>query len=206
MENQILCIAFASPRVGNDKFARAFHELELRGKIHFIRVVNDRDIIPLMPERPILPSAACNDAVYRSVGLELRLYPAGEPGRPPKLILPRVLKRRPHLFVHDVYLAAQYCFKPPTWCYAFTDLHVKYHSCLEYLERLAGHSDELKRINGDQLLKLVHLSYQDQVRIKMHVCGLPRRLILARIILTSKPVRPGLQGDIYCWRRVRRDL
>jgi len=120
-----------------------------------------------MPERPLLPNTAFHDAVYVHVGLELRLYEVADDesrSRPPRLKPPRIYKRRPRVLLRNISLAVRYWVKPSTWCCSLSIMDVKYHSCLEYLERLASRSDELERVSADQLVRLLHMSYEDQVR------------------------------------------
>jgi hypothetical protein len=45
----VTVVSVASPRVGDLAFARAFAELESRGRIRHLRMVNDGDIVPLGP-------------------------------------------------------------------------------------------------------------------------------------------------------------
>ena len=45
----VTCINFASPRVGDHSFLEASTALESTGKLRFLRIVNDKDSIAMMP-------------------------------------------------------------------------------------------------------------------------------------------------------------
>lgn len=63
----VLCITFAAPKPGNVGFARAFQELELQKKIVCLRVSNQNDIIPQIPDRLTCLTFLCQDAIFRQV-------------------------------------------------------------------------------------------------------------------------------------------
>ena len=148
----IKCIVFASPRVGNFKFVRAFHELELAGKIRFLRIVNDKDAIPQMPERPCVPTFA----VYQHAGVELRLYRNGTY----KYRYPKMCCSRHRLYWYQSTLAFRFLFKAPVWCrpeqYLWEDI-VRWHGCAEYMDRLDGiQNRDLEETSLSELMKKSH--------------------------------------------------
>ena len=71
----IICLSFAAPRVGNIKFRRAFHRMEETGRIQHLRVVNQMDPVPLLPDRLNWLTAIFPAHCFRHVGIQLRLYP-----------------------------------------------------------------------------------------------------------------------------------
>jgi len=45
----VTCVSFASPRVGESGFLRAFQTLEQEGMLRHLRIVNDQDPVPVVP-------------------------------------------------------------------------------------------------------------------------------------------------------------
>jgi predicted lipase len=64
---KVIAITYASPRVGNKKFQKAFKALEKEGKLRHIRVSNDGDVVPVAPSLG-----------YYQTGVNLHVKPKGK--------------------------------------------------------------------------------------------------------------------------------
>lgn len=68
-------ISFASPFVGDEAFRKSFMDLEKSRKIRHLRISNDEDIVPLIPNTTWpLPNGLKG---YKHVGMNIRLYKPG---------------------------------------------------------------------------------------------------------------------------------
>lgn len=136
----ISCITFASPKVGNIRFVRAFQELELQQKIHCLRVANHGDVITQLPDRLTCLTFWCQGAIFRHVGVEMRLYrtdPSNSSQRSYLIRHQRIQRSWTRQMLYDwrrslVHSSLHLCTMPCGNCREF----VLFHGCLEYLERL----------------------------------------------------------------------
>jgi hypothetical protein len=156
----VTCIMFASPRVGNTSFKRAFQELEKQGKIVCVRVANQNDVIPRVPHR--LAFLPYPETIYRHVGVEIRLFRSKRKcgssvrRRLHQLRYKRLPRTRSKLLVHDVIgstrdLGEKLIMIPLGCC---TDNYLANHSCLEYMERLEAAGDSFEFRNMEDVPKL----------------------------------------------------
>lgn len=63
----VMCVSIASPYVGGNNFRTAFQQLEKDGKLRYLRVANQRDLVT------VGPFVALNGGMYKHVGVELKL-------------------------------------------------------------------------------------------------------------------------------------
>jgi hypothetical protein len=154
----ILCVSFASPRIGNLELARAHQECEVLGRLRSIRVANDRDIVTMVPDR-LAYAVAMTNSIYRHVGIEVRLFQAASTKRGDGAHLapiihfptchPQVMK---HL-VDDVNAAVWNWFtRPVNLINAWRQDYARFHSCKEYSDRLARAREHLSSMTLDELV------------------------------------------------------
>lgn len=86
----IACVAFGSPKCGNDEFVRAFQQIQLARNLHFLRVANHQDFVTTIPLNTLWTAWSLHDECYSHVGAEVRLYQYCDP----ELIPPLILKNR----------------------------------------------------------------------------------------------------------------
>jgi hypothetical protein len=138
--------------------------LNYNGRIRFLRVCNHRDVVTAMPNRSFVMSVAPNDAVYKHVGIALRLYQNKEP----ILKFPSSYQSRTRLFFQDMHLGIRY-FTPSINCLSHVgsgDL-LKMHSCGEYMDRLASRSEELSMLDLEDLSNNLRRVFERQGRKKI---------------------------------------
>lgn len=143
----IRCINFACPRVGNIHFARAFRELELQGMILNLRIVNDKDIIPKLPDRLAFVWMVAPVVIYRHSSPELRMYSQEDPNTTHTIHYPKSNHKWIKNFRHMVKrtLGTTGAVLPTGW----QAHYLKWHGCHEYMDRLQHHRDDLKKENVD---------------------------------------------------------
>jgi Lipase (class 3) len=170
----VTCISFASPRVGNLAFARAFQKCEFQGSLRSIRVANKKDLVPKVPER-LLAAATLTMCTYWHVGIELNLRDKESDSNQNEV--------RIRFPVHHRTLS-QHVAKAGTvgrkvWKVlnlSIWDLirklssYPRHHSCEEYSDRLAGAAEYLQSMTVDSLVK-EHLDHQRLIH--PHVFELP---------------------------------
>lgn len=128
----ITCITFASPRVGNIAFVRGISELEERGSLRYLRVVNHKDLVTSLPDR-MAYMVCCTNRLYRHAGNELRLYRHSECQIIPTPHHPSCLR----LFLHDAALAlSNWFWRPFRVLQCCVQDFTAWHSCSEYIMRL----------------------------------------------------------------------
>lgn len=137
IQDQVECTTFASPRVGNTQFWRAYQELELQKRLYHIRVANHRDIVTLHPDRLTLCTFPCQDSIFRHVGLELKLFP----------LKGQETHQISYIFVHRSHVRQlSDDFMASFWntvtqiagitCGCCHENYLQWHSCEEYIARL----------------------------------------------------------------------
>jgi hypothetical protein len=149
----ILCFTFASPRVGNLDFARAFQECEVSGRLRHLRIVNDRDLVTVVPDR-LAYALCCTNSIYRHVGIELRLYRHDTLLHPkPRIHFPKCHHSAWRHFFDDCGAAAWNWFSRPMNCLcSYRQDYARWHSCKEYSDRLAKTGDHLRQLTLDGLV------------------------------------------------------
>jgi len=147
----IACFTFASPRVGNMDFARAFQECELSGRLRHIRVVNDKDLVTTVPDR-LAYALCCTNSIYRHVGVEVRLYRGSH--RKPNIHFPVCHASRIRHYTDDVGAALWNWFtRPLNLICSYNQDYVAWHSCKEYSDRLAKAGADLSKLTLDGVLE-----------------------------------------------------
>jgi Lipase (class 3) len=143
----VTCISIASPKVGNMSFRRAFQALEKQHQIRSLRIANDKDIVTLLPDRGSLSCVyimCCQANLFRHVGVELKLYANGRY----KLTRPSDNSNYVNMFLKDwviqVKNTAYIILTFPFVC--CKEDFLRYHGCIEYLERLKKNSSALQNI------------------------------------------------------------
>lgn len=140
----ITLITFGAPLVGDLHFRRAFQAVEQMDKIRCLRVVNQSDLVPLVPRREgrvLVNLFRCRSMVYRHVGNELRLYRnlTYVISRPPeaRVYLGSFVKDIPQQIIHVTLLADTiFCRR-----YIF-----RRHSVKAYSENLTAVEKPLKKV------------------------------------------------------------
>ena len=148
----VTCINFASPKVGNLHFRKAFAYLERKGAIQLVRVVNYFDPVPRVPLR-----AYSNDFyflcrlsnTYTHVGFKIEM----KKGRKLRVAHTRffdswwayfcfVAKNYIRLIFHVAYLCTG----------GYLGIKVlRYHSCLKYYTLVRANEDDLQNLNLDDM-------------------------------------------------------
>lgn len=153
----ISCIAVASPMVGNVAFRQAFQALEKMGHVRCARVVNYGDVIPLLPTRTFwcLDVCCCCCLTLCAFRQSLRYWHVGA-----RVLLENdgtcsISYERNELTykqqVQDelswrgsICVKAQQLFRAGQ-CGRGDGDFLRNHSCIEYIKRLDGAKEELKR-------------------------------------------------------------
>jgi Lipase (class 3) len=149
----LLCCTFASPRVGNLDFARAFQECEVSGKLRCIRVVNDKDVVTTVPDR-LAYALCCTNSIYRHVGIEIRLFRHDTLLHPkPRIHFPVCHHGAFRHFLDDCGAAVRNWFtRPVNVLFSCREDFGRWHSCQEYSDRLAKAGEHLRLLSLDQLV------------------------------------------------------
>jgi len=147
VKTPIKCYVFASPRVGNDSFVQSFQELEIQGKIQFLRVANKRDFITKMPERSLFPNADIN--MFKHAGIELKLYPKKDC----KINYPAVYgKSNFSRFWRGSMQTVRYYIPYPTAIIRLMQGDIiKFHFCDSYTESMDRQREKLQTITVEQI-------------------------------------------------------
>ena len=140
----VTCVSFASPRVGNGNFGRAFQELEHRGRLRNIRVANEEDVVTAIPDTTFSVSFlthAMRSNFFLHTGACFQLGAATA-----TWVYPRVSRTKDGHFKDDwAHRTQNLAKKAVTLGRAVqgqTDF-LKWHSCDEYLARLQREKDTL---------------------------------------------------------------
>jgi len=142
-QHPIRCIGIASPKVGNEDFRAAFELLEEQNKIRYLRIVNDKDLIPMMPEQHLpLTKPLLRKQVYRHVGIELKLYNHSKGVR----LSYRRLKDGLALASQDLVLTTGKYVFALSMCAIGCCVAKREHSCHEYGERICKRSKILEKL------------------------------------------------------------
>jgi hypothetical protein len=177
-ELPVTCITFASPKVGNIQFARAFQELELQKRVVCLRVANHRDIITERPDRLTCWTFCLQDAIFRHVGIELILYPKSFDSKGlyqnkkdvQKLYhirYPRIRRSRLSQFSDDFFLSlfnTVHCTVSVTCGCCIYD-YMKWHSCDEYLSRVENIEHALQCIPMMTIHDLYHRIVSEESQV-----------------------------------------
>lgn len=148
-QKPIKCFVIASPRVGNENFARAFQELDHRGNIQFLRVAHNRDIVTQFPERSWLPSSDAN--IYKHAGTELKLYPTK--GYYKVFSGKTYSKNKYRDFCHKSLQAVRYCIPyPAPVIRLMVGGSIKWHVCDSYLDTLDKNREKLEKTSLSDVL------------------------------------------------------
>jgi len=80
----ISCVSIASPRVGDQDFRDPFQTLEERGVLQHLRIVNDGDLIPVVPKNTgkYVWQSIDEKETYHHTGIKLKLYRTVSPNSP----------------------------------------------------------------------------------------------------------------------------
>lgn len=149
----ITCISYASPRVGNGNFGRAFHELERRGRLRNLRVANAEDAVTAMPDTTFSFSFlthALRSNFFLHTGACLQLQNKDDA----KWIYPQVSLTKDGHFKDDwKHRTENMVTRAKTIGSAVIGQSdfLKWHSCEEYLERLHRTKDMLSAMTFDSL-------------------------------------------------------
>ena len=79
----VTCVSIASPYVGGSNFLEAFQELERLGRLRYLRVANQGDLVSIEPFFTI------NLGFYKHCGMELKLKQFGAEGDACSLMYPK---------------------------------------------------------------------------------------------------------------------
>lgn len=149
----ITCISYASPRVGNGNFGRAFHELERRGRLRNLRVANAEDAVTLMPDTTFSVSflthaLRSNFFLHTGACLQLRNKEDAQ------MIYPQVSLTKDGHFKDDwKHRTENMVTRAKTIGSAVIGQSdfLKWHSCEEYLDRLQQTKSILSEMTFDTL-------------------------------------------------------
>lgn len=140
----VTCINVASPKCGNAAFQKSFHQLLKDGLIRFLRIRNNKDIIPKMPERSGITFYRYlmgRGVVYHHVGPEVVLHEDGKH----EVCFPD--ENGGYLYELGSELGHKVGFMGTMgYAVAKNKMYLKNHSCTEYLKRFnkfAKGKDEL---------------------------------------------------------------
>jgi hypothetical protein len=167
----IYCISFASPRIGNIQLSRSFQKLECEGRILHLRVVNNRDPVPLLPNRLYLCTAVCPTIMFRHVGIELRLY--GKTSATMKsFYCPRFHNSYLRQVVSDFLVATRRTVTRLVGCIIVllfwwspaVNAAIRMHSCQEYMDRILRASEDLASLTMRDVVKKF---YGDEIAAKI---------------------------------------
>jgi Lipase (class 3) len=154
----VTCVSFASPRCGNLDFARSYQHLERMGWLRSIRVVNDKDVVTMVPDR-LAYAVALTNAIYRHVGIELKLFAVAAANSTharthrPRIHFPTCHASLAQHLADDASQAAWNWFtRPVNLVQSWRHDYAVNHSCKEYSDRLAGASEFLQSRTVDDLV------------------------------------------------------
>jgi hypothetical protein len=142
IKDPITCITFASPQVGNRAFANVFQYLERNHRLRCLRVANDKDIFPTIPNigtRNCCGITCAGDREYRHVGVALILKRDGDH----TIRYPRHCRHGLRLFFRDFGQNANKQRKKVGRWICRENL-VENHTCMEYWSRINRCSNKLK--------------------------------------------------------------
>jgi hypothetical protein len=151
----VKCVTFASPRVGNTEFSRAFQELEANGQLFCVRVANQNDVVTVVPDGLTCCTFCYQHVIYRHVGIELRLY--GETKRNPdrrhRFRFKGIHHSRTRLLAVDLSRSVGHTGEklvkiPYGLC---AEDFLARHSCREYMERLEHAGKKLQEVTVDNI-------------------------------------------------------
>lgn len=157
----IICVSFASPKAGNIRFARAFQELELQRKIICLRVTNHGDVIAQLPDRLTFCTFCFQDAIFRHVGIELRLYDPSSchHDRTHRFFFPRIRRSRTRQLLQDLrrsfWHSVSYLFRF-IFCWCLGGGYVKRHGLELYMDRFYQSQDQLQHIPISDIFTSYH--------------------------------------------------
>jgi hypothetical protein len=149
----ITCISYASPRVGNGNFGRAFFELERRGRLRNVRVANAEDAVTAMPDTHFTLSFlthAMRRNFFLHTGACLQLHDTEDA----KWVYPQVSQTKDGHFKDDwKHRTENMMTRARTLGHVVTGQadFMKWHSCEEYLERLQSAKDMLSEMSFDSV-------------------------------------------------------
>lgn len=153
-QGPITCISFASPRVGNGNFGRAFQELEHRGRLRNIRVANAEDLVTAIPDTTFSVSFlthAMRSNFFLHTGACLQLKTADQPA---EWVYPPISRTKDGHFRDDWAQRTQNLAKKAGTFGRVVQGQVdflKWHSCDEYLSRLQKEKDALSAMSFAQV-------------------------------------------------------
>lgn len=150
IQGPVSCFSFASPRVGNLTFANAFQSLERARKLRCLRVYNQNDIFPKIPNVDTRNLFGCtcigSDLIYRHVGVSLKLMQDGGY----KVVYPLHYQHPVKRTIGDLFGKIHTSRSSVRRILCRENL-ARNHSCMEYWTRL--HLNE-------QALQKMHLHHQ----------------------------------------------
>lgn len=157
---RIYCFTFAAPRIGNIEFCRAFRRLEDHGRVLNLRIVNEMDPVPLMPDRLNFCTAIFTKIAFRHAGIELLLRRKDSHRYHGKRFYDNVVIQI--LVDYSIVLAKFFvtifgclgcllCW----WSPALKET-IRMHSCDEYMERLERESQYLETISLSDVYEEVY--------------------------------------------------
>lgn len=160
----VQCVTFASPRVGNIEFARAFRRMESTGKLRKLRIVNHLDPVTRVPDRLTCLTFLHQRAQFHHVGYELRFYSDSRWGKKKTFYYPLVRQSFIRQLAHDA-LVGSLRAPPKTLyfvlvhgvccvCTAQESLHL--HSFKTYMQRIHREEGDLSHLNLENLYRKVH--------------------------------------------------